>query len=168
MPPHTFVCPSTTFGSSEYMTYLTFRNYCSFAVYYLMWDCFLIAEPISDTESTERPTKRLKKRRQPKAARTTGHPDHQYPEWDHCHCRQVIWVCFFQNQLWSITVFYFNLHCTYPKTVKSNWLDFIDFKHDYIEEVYWSDMCFAGLGPRTVEFHGDCLSECPFWEHPDN
>ena len=24
------------------------------------------------------------------------------------------------------------------------WLDFPDFKHDYIKEVYWSDVCFAG------------------------
>ena len=32
---------------------------------------------------------------------------------------------------------------------------FSGFKHDYIKEVYWSDVCFAGHGPRTSDFHGD-------------
>ena len=36
------------------------------------------------------------------------------------------------------------------------WLDFPDLKHDYIKGVYRSDMCFAGHGPRTCDFHGDC------------
>ena len=35
------------------------------------------------------------------------------------------------------------------------WLDFPDFKHDFIKEVYRSDVCFAGRGPRTSDFHGD-------------
>ena len=33
-------------------------------------------------------------------------------------------------------------------------LDFCDFKHDYIKEVYRSDVCFACRGPRTSDFHG--------------
>ena len=37
------------------------------------------------------------------------------------------------------------------------WLDFRDFKHDYIKNVYRSDICFAGRGPRTADFHGDCV-----------
>ena len=36
------------------------------------------------------------------------------------------------------------------------WLDFPDFKHDYIKDVYWSDLCFASRGPRTGSFHSDC------------
>ena len=35
------------------------------------------------------------------------------------------------------------------------WLDFPDFKHDYVKEVYRFDVCFAGRGPRTGDFHGD-------------
>ena len=38
------------------------------------------------------------------------------------------------------------------------WLDFPDFKHDYIKEVYRSDVCFAGHGPQTNDFHDDCSS----------
>ena len=37
------------------------------------------------------------------------------------------------------------------------WLDFPDLKHDYINEVYWFNVCFAGRGPRTCDFHGDCF-----------
>ena len=37
------------------------------------------------------------------------------------------------------------------------WLDFPEFKHDYIKEVYWSNMCFAGRSPQTGDFHGDCI-----------
>ena len=37
------------------------------------------------------------------------------------------------------------------------WLDFPDFKHDYIKEVYRSDLCFASHGLRTGDFHGDCF-----------
>ena len=37
------------------------------------------------------------------------------------------------------------------------WLDFADLKHDYIKEVYWSDMCFAGHGPQTGQFQSDWL-----------
>ena len=46
------------------------------------------------------------------------------------------------------------------------WLELADFKHDYIEEVYWSDVCFvshvpvrltmlAFLGTKSIE-----MSEC--------
>ena len=38
------------------------------------------------------------------------------------------------------------------------WLHFPDFKHDYIKEVYRSDMCFVGRGLRTSDFRGD-------WQH---
>ena len=36
------------------------------------------------------------------------------------------------------------------------WLDFPDLKHDYIKEVYRSDVCFASHSLRTGDFHGDC------------
>ena len=39
------------------------------------------------------------------------------------------------------------------------WCDFPDFKHDYIKVVCWSDVCFAGRGPQTGDFHGDCLMD---------
>ena len=35
------------------------------------------------------------------------------------------------------------------------WLDFPDFKHDSIKEVYQSDVSFAGHGPQTRDFHSD-------------
>ena len=35
------------------------------------------------------------------------------------------------------------------------WLDFPDFKHDYVKEVYRSDGWFAGCGPQTDDFHSD-------------
>ena len=35
------------------------------------------------------------------------------------------------------------------------WLDFPDFKLDYIKEAYRSDVCFAGRGPLTGDFHDD-------------
>ena len=34
-------------------------------------------------------------------------------------------------------------------------LDFPYFKHDYIEEVYQSNVCFFGRGPQTTDFCGD-------------
>ena len=30
------------------------------------------------------------------------------------------------------------------------WLDFPDFKHDYMKEVYRSDMCFASRSPSPL------------------
>ena len=36
------------------------------------------------------------------------------------------------------------------------WLDFPDFKHYFIKEVYKSDACFAGCGPRTCNFRSGC------------
>ena len=36
------------------------------------------------------------------------------------------------------------------------WLDFQDFKHDYIKEVNRSNVCLAARGPRTSDLHGDC------------
>ena len=58
------------------------------------------------------------------------------------------------------------------------WLDFPDFKHDYIKEVYRSDVCFAGRGLRNGDFHGDWNSRihsqiyssnmaCVAWDHND-
>ena len=35
------------------------------------------------------------------------------------------------------------------------WLDFPDFKHDYIKEAYWSDVCFASHCSWTGDFHSD-------------
>ena len=37
------------------------------------------------------------------------------------------------------------------------WLDFPDFKQDYIKKVYRSNVCFAGHGMRTGDFHSDCF-----------
>ena len=40
--------------------------------------------------------------------------------------------------------------------LRMNWFNFANFKHDYVEEVYQSYMCFASRGPQTTEFRGDC------------
>ena len=73
------------------------------------------------------------------------------------------------SELWDVYGEYFGkkiiITTDNPVTVKTFgllpdqawiWRDFPDFKHDYISVVYRSNVCFAGRGPRTSDFHGDC------------
>ena len=45
------------------------------------------------------------------------------------------------------------------------WLDFPDFRYEYIKEVYWSHLCFVGHGPWTGDFRSDCRRQTCFNRH---
>ena len=45
------------------------------------------------------------------------------------------------------------------------WLGIPGFKHDYLKEVYQSDVCFVGCGLRTGDFHGDCSEGDEKWSN---
>ena len=61
-------------------------------------------------------------------------------------------------QVWVLYIYTVTVK-TFGLLLDQAWicLDFPDFKHDYIKEVYRSDMCFAGPGLQTGDFHSDCI-----------